>query len=77
MKLTLTRYRRLRNWLKYTPLRTQVSYALFFAMLSWKLLRGKITIMDTELMNSNAGYKYKAYIISKIPVSDKHTYEDL
>ena len=33
--------------------------------------------MDTELVDSKGGYKYKAYIISKIPVSDKHTYEDL
>ncbi len=33
--------------------------------------------MDTELVDSNAGYKYKAFIITKLPVSRKHTYEDL
>ena len=51
--------------------------ALSFLKLSWKALWGKICIMDTELMESNAGYKYKALIISKLPVSIKHTYENL
>ena len=54
-----------------------MSYAFLFLKLSWKMLRGKITLLDTELMSSNVDYKYKAYIISKIPVSKKHTYEDL
>ena len=66
----------LRAYINYT-LKMQVSVALFFIKLSWKVLRGKIGVMDTELMNSNVGYKYKAFIISKLPVSREHTYEDL
>ncbi len=80
MKLILTRYKRLRNrlqsWFKYT-LSFQILGAFHFMKLSWKMLWGKIGLMDTELMNSNVGYKYKAYIITKLPVSTKHTYEDL
>ena len=67
---------RLRTYINYT-LKMQVSVALLFTRLSWKALRGKIGIMDTELMDSNAGYKYKAFIITKLPVSREHTYEDL
>ena len=76
MKLTPIRYIKLKSWIKYT-LSFRVSGALLFAKLSWKFLLGKIGLMDTELMDSNAGYKYKAYIVTKLPVSTKHTYEDL
>ena len=55
----------------------QAITAFSFMKMAWKALRGKICIMDTELMDSNAGYKYKALIITKLPVSTKHTYEDL
>ena len=57
--------------------RFQMLTAFSFMRLSWKALRGKICIMDTELTEARGGYKYKMLIISKLPVSKEHTYEDL
>ncbi len=77
MKQTLILYKyRVLAWIKY-KISMQVQGAFFFIRLSWKMLWGKIGIMDTELMDSNVGYKYKAFIITKLPVSKEHTYEDL
>lgn len=51
--------------------------ALYFLKLAWLFLCGRLIVIDTQRPVSNGGYRYYALIISKRPVSARHTYDDL
>ncbi len=70
------RYYRLRYYVTETW-GFRVGTARLFLRLAWKGFRGKLCVMDTHNTQVNGGYRYKTLVISKLPVSADHTYEDL
>ncbi len=70
------RYHQVRAYIVCT-LAGRLGTARTFLRLAWKGLRGKVAVMDTRLSEANGGYKYINLVITKLPVSAEHTYEDL
>jgi hypothetical protein len=54
-----------------------ISTAWFFAKITWLSLRNKMLIVKTEKRRSKGGYKYLGILISRCPLSKKHTYDNL
>ena len=57
----------------YLKWKYRILTALSFMKLAWRSLRGKVGIMDTELMESNAGYKC-FYYLDRILIYQTHPY---
>lgn len=70
------RYYQIRARLEYGIL-WNMSTARYFMFLSWLALRGKIAIITSDTSRAKGGYKYFNLVISKMPVSSSHDYEDL
>jgi len=54
-----------------------VRIAMRFIKLAFLSLFGKATIIDTEEVFSNGGFKFKTFIVSRLPVSSKHRYDTI
>jgi hypothetical protein len=54
----------------------RINTARYFLKLAWLSLIGKIGIMDSKEIRSVGNYKYFDFWISKLPLSDKHTYKE-
>jgi len=57
---------------RYKP---RVSLCFTFLQWSWEALRGKLGVIDGRIVTSNGGFKYYQLEISKLPLSEKNTYE--
>ena len=67
---------RVKAKIEFGPL-WSLSTARYFLSLATLALLGKIMIVETHLGQGKGGYKYFVVVLSKMPLSNKHTYEDL
>lgn len=74
---------RLRLWyyhqrarIEYGPV-WNVKNALYCLKLAWHFLCGRLLFITTEQRETKGGYKCISLVISKRPMSNRHTYEDL
>jgi hypothetical protein len=69
----------------YEVIRAKVKYGLIwnvrtswvFLRLAWKALRGQIHIVQSQDSYARGGFRYHDIVVSKIPMSSEHRYEDL
>jgi hypothetical protein len=52
-----------------------VRTALWFVQLGWRILRGRLLLMDIRDSRSNGGYKYRVLVLSHRPVSSTAPYD--
>lgn len=57
-------------------IRYPINIFLWFAKIAFYGLFNKIIVIDTKTVKSNGGYKYLQILMSKRPVSKKHTYNE-
>lgn len=65
-----------RAWLLLVPL-WRIKTAAYYLWLSWLAVRGKIINVSSHESTARGGYKYLSLVISKMPMSSTHTYEDV
>lgn len=71
--------------MRYYTARATVEYwwlfnaknAVYFVRLGWLCLTGRLLIITTKDSESKGGYRYKSLVLSKRPVSETNTYEDI
>ncbi len=62
---------------KLEGIRLDIRTGLWFLKLAFLAARGEICIIETEEIFSKGGYKYKSYIVSRLPVSASHDYSTI
>jgi len=62
---------------KIEGIRFDIKIGLRFLKLALLSAYGKVTIIETEEVFSKGGFKYKVFVVSKLPVSSDHEYTNV